>query len=162
MAEEDRAQDLDEDECRELLAAHHLGRVAVDDDAGPVVLPVNYLLDRERIVFRTGDGTKLEAARRGAPACFEVDDVDERRRSGWSVVVRGTLATITEDTRLERLRRLPLEPFVGGEKASYVELRATSMAGRLIPVPDEIPRGWFEAPDLGHIWKDMDAGDLGM
>lgn len=162
MSRPERVRELEAGECRELIARHHLGRVAVDDGDGPVVIPVNYLVDRGRVVFRTDEGTKLQAAQAGAPAGFEVDDVDERRRSGWSVLVRGTLAPITEEAELERLRRLPLHPFVGGEKATYVEVRDTSISGRLIPVPDEVPRGWFDAPDLGHIWKDVDAGDLGV
>jgi uncharacterized protein len=36
--------------------------------------PVNYLIDGDDIVFRTGEGTRLDAARSGALVTFEVDD----------------------------------------------------------------------------------------
>ena len=44
--------------CLSLLARHSFGRVGLSVDALPVVLPVNYVLDGERCVFRdfaTGD-----------------------------------------------------------------------------------------------------------
>jgi nitroimidazol reductase NimA-like FMN-containing flavoprotein (pyridoxamine 5'-phosphate oxidase superfamily) len=40
------------------------------------VLPVNFCLDAERIVLRTGEGTKLDAASRNAVVSFEVDEID--------------------------------------------------------------------------------------
>ena len=36
-----RIEELAEDECRRLLAEHHLGRLALVDNRGPLVLPVN-------------------------------------------------------------------------------------------------------------------------
>ena len=36
-----RIGEPDNTECRELLAGRHLGRLALVDDRGPVVLPVN-------------------------------------------------------------------------------------------------------------------------
>jgi hypothetical protein len=39
-----RWQELTKSECFELLACEHLGRVAVVDDRGPVVFPVNFVL----------------------------------------------------------------------------------------------------------------------
>jgi nitroimidazol reductase NimA-like FMN-containing flavoprotein (pyridoxamine 5'-phosphate oxidase superfamily) len=41
-----------------------------------VVFPVNYVLDRHTVVFRTEPGTKLHAAARGSRVCFEVDRAD--------------------------------------------------------------------------------------
>jgi nitroimidazol reductase NimA-like FMN-containing flavoprotein (pyridoxamine 5'-phosphate oxidase superfamily) len=38
----------------------------------PSVVPVNYLLDNDRIVIRTDAGSKLAAALRGASVAFEV------------------------------------------------------------------------------------------
>ena len=59
-------QELIRSECFALLAREHLGRVAVVDDHGPVVFPVNFVVDRHMVVFRTDDGTKLDAACRGS------------------------------------------------------------------------------------------------
>jgi hypothetical protein len=82
-------QELTKSECFELLARERLGRVAVVDDRGPVVFPVNFVLDRHMVVFRTGEGTKLDAACRGRRVAFEIDGTDAAAHTGWSVLVRG-------------------------------------------------------------------------
>jgi uncharacterized protein len=63
---EPRIEKLGDSECRELLAGQHLGRLALVDARGPVILPVNYVVDRDAPVFRTDPGTKLDAAAEGA------------------------------------------------------------------------------------------------
>ena len=74
-----RVETLTVAECRELLNGHHFGRFAFVDSVGvlPSIVPVNYLLDEDKIVIRTDAGSKLAAALRGAPVAFEVDGVDE-------------------------------------------------------------------------------------
>jgi uncharacterized protein len=88
-------QELTKSECFELLAGQHIGRVAIVDDQGPVVFPVNYILDRHAVVFRTDEGTKLGAARSGNRVAFEIDGVDAGTCTGWSVVVRDEATEIT-------------------------------------------------------------------
>lgn len=80
---------LDREECLTLLAQATLGRVALSVGALPTILPVNFRLMDEHVVFRTGVGSKLDAATRGAVIAFEVDDVDPIEHTGWSVVVTG-------------------------------------------------------------------------
>jgi len=55
-----RLVDLSRDECLELLAAMSVDRIAYTTDDGPRVLPVNYVLEGESVVFRTvSDGEGL-------------------------------------------------------------------------------------------------------
>ncbi len=88
---------IDRNQCLRLLAAETLGRVGVLDGGHPLILPVNYALDGDQVVFRTGEGTKLDALR--GPACFEIDHHDAETRTGWSVVVRGRLEPATADQK---------------------------------------------------------------
>src|SRR5215216_1509660 len=74
----------------------------------PSIIPVNYLLDDDKVVIRTDAGSKLAAALRGAPVAFEVDGVDETRQVGWSVVVRGRAEELTDEDKLAELRQTPL------------------------------------------------------
>lgn len=158
---EPRVEELGVDTCLGLLSRHHFGRVAVTDEHGPVVLPVNYTVDRGSVVFRTAEGTKLDAAVRVATVAFEVDEIDEATRSGWSVVLRGVLEEVTDPGELERLRAQPLKPFVGGERERFVRVWSASISGRRIVVPDDAPPGWFEPERLGHRYRGVDADDLG-
>jgi hypothetical protein len=74
---------------------------------------------------------------------FEVDAIEEATRTGWSVVVRGTLADISDPAQLERLRALPLYPWAPGEKSRYVRVRPFSVTGRRITIPDDLPFTWW-------------------
>jgi len=67
---------LDRDQCMGLLAGVNLGRVALHTRALPVVLPVNFALAGDRIVFPTDRGTRLAAGTNEAVVAFEADDID--------------------------------------------------------------------------------------
>jgi nitroimidazol reductase NimA-like FMN-containing flavoprotein (pyridoxamine 5'-phosphate oxidase superfamily) len=96
---------------RKLLAGRHLGRLAIPDWDGPMIFPVNDVFDQDLVIFRTDPGSKLDVATEGESVAFEVDATDEATRTGWSVVVRGTLAEIIDPADLARLRALPLYPW---------------------------------------------------
>jgi uncharacterized protein len=130
-----RWQELTRSECFELLAHEHLGRVAVVDDLGPVVFPVNFVLDRHMVVFRTDAGTKLDAACRGSRVAFEIDGTDAAAHTGWSVVVRGEAVEVTDPAELARLRKRPLDPWAPGAKAHYVRILPAALTGRRILAP---------------------------
>ena len=128
-------QELSKSECFGLLAQEHLGRVAFVDDLGPIVVPVNFILDRHMVVFRTDEGTKLDAACRGSRVAFEIDGADEAARTGWSVVVRGETVEVTDPAELVRLRKLPLDPWAPGAKTHYVRILPAKLTGRRIWAP---------------------------
>ena len=127
-----RWQELTRSECFELLAGERLGRVAVADDLGPVVFPVNFVLDRHTVVFRTEAGTKLHAAGRGARVCFEVDHGDAITRTGWSVIVRGEITEVTDRSELARLAALPLQVWAPGVRDRLVRILPAVLTGRRI------------------------------
>jgi nitroimidazol reductase NimA-like FMN-containing flavoprotein (pyridoxamine 5'-phosphate oxidase superfamily) len=125
-------QELTKTECFELLAREHLGRVAMVDDRGPVIFPVNFIIDRYTVVFRTGEGTKVRVARGGSRVSFEVDGADLADRTGWSVVVRGEAFEVTDRGELALLRELPLKPWGPGAKNHYVRILPAAVSGRRI------------------------------
>lgn len=132
-------------ECRELLDRHHFGRLAFVDSVGvlPSIIPINYLLtDDDKVVFRTDAGSKLAAALRRAPVAFEVDGVDEHRRTGWSVLVRGRAEELTDDAQLAQLRETPLLAWAPGAKKHYVRINASKVSGRRISIAD-LPSNWW-------------------
>jgi nitroimidazol reductase NimA-like FMN-containing flavoprotein (pyridoxamine 5'-phosphate oxidase superfamily) len=122
---------LSVEDCLALLGAHRFGRVGVVVAEKPMVFPVNYLLDGDTVVFRTGVGTKLSGAALGH-VCFEIDGIDESERTGWSVIVQGVGHEITEaiDQRSTDLRELEVQPWVPGEHAHWVAIQPESITGR--------------------------------
>jgi len=130
-----RWQELTKCECFGLLAREHLGRVAFVDDRGPMVLPVNFILDRHMVVFRTDEGTKLDVARSGGRVAFEVDRSEAATHTGWSVVIRGEAVEVTDPGELARLRELPLDSWAPGAKSRYVRILPAVLTGRRISAP---------------------------
>ena len=123
---------MDRESCLEQLAAGSLGRIAALSGGRPICLPVNYLVDDDRIVFRTASGTTFDAAVRGAPVAFEIDDSDPETHSGWSVMVSGVAEEILHPDEIARLEQLPLEPWVPGEMQHWVAIRIESVSGRRV------------------------------
>jgi nitroimidazol reductase NimA-like FMN-containing flavoprotein (pyridoxamine 5'-phosphate oxidase superfamily) len=121
---------LDRDACLELVAGVRLGRVAVSTEALPVVLPVNFALDGDRVVFSSAPGTKLYVAATGAQMAFEADDVDAETRSGWSVCITGPGTVVADPAETARLRELDLDTWGAEGEESYVVIEPQVVTGR--------------------------------
>jgi nitroimidazol reductase NimA-like FMN-containing flavoprotein (pyridoxamine 5'-phosphate oxidase superfamily) len=96
------------------------------------MFPVSYRRDGATIVFRSDDGTKLDAIAEDDAVAFEIDELDPRARSGWSVTVMGRAVEVTDDAESEAIRRLHLEPWAPGPKARYIRIVPDSIGGRRI------------------------------
>jgi nitroimidazol reductase NimA-like FMN-containing flavoprotein (pyridoxamine 5'-phosphate oxidase superfamily) len=101
------------------------------------VFPVNFVLDRHMVVFRTDEGTKLDAACRGSRVAFEIDGTDPAARTGWSVLIRGEAIEVSDPGELARLRKLLLDPWAPGAKGHYVRILPAALTGRRIGAPGE-------------------------
>lgn len=121
--------------CWNLLATTTFGRVGLLVDDKPEVLPVNYAIDGESILFRTGEGTVLTQASLTMVA-FEVDQVDPRDHSGWSVMVQGFARDIGDaiDPTSERIKRLSLVTWAPGTRARWIHIQPEKVTGRRIYV----------------------------
>ena len=121
---------LDREECLRLLSWTTLGRIAISSETGPTVLPVNFCLAGDRILIRTNEGMKLDAAASNAVVAFEVDDFDSLYHSGWSVVVKGVAREVTDPDDLERIGRAPLPRWAPRGAGHVIEISTDSVSGR--------------------------------
>jgi nitroimidazol reductase NimA-like FMN-containing flavoprotein (pyridoxamine 5'-phosphate oxidase superfamily) len=131
-------RDLSPQECRTLLSTHGVGRVAVSaPDGRPAVVPVNYDVVDDAIVFRTAPHS-VPAAAAETEVAFEVDHVDETLSQGWSVLAVGPAHVVTEPEAVRTLaRRAHTTPWAGGEREMWVSIRPTSLTGRRIAPDDQ-------------------------
>ena len=122
---------LARDECFELLATAAVGRVGLVVDGKPEVLPVNYVVDADAIVFRAADASVLTKAAL-QPVAFEVDRIEAATHSGWSVLVHGVAQDVSHavDTMSEHVRRLALVSWAPGERHRWFRIKADSVSGR--------------------------------
>lgn len=125
--------ELNHRECLELLARGSVGRVAFCTPRGPEIIPVNYTLVEESLVFRTTPYGALATHGRGAPIAFEVDELDPVERSGASVVARGRCDWLDERTALEEVRLFhDPEPWAPGARFLYLRLEWDVLSGRRV------------------------------
>lgn len=131
--DEPQLEELDRAECLRLLGTQSVGRVAVSQRGlAPHVVPVNYTVFEETIVFRSDDGTKFRLLLT-EPVSFEADFVDDFHRGGWSVLVQGLAY---EESEWEvALDETDVKPFAPGQKSHWARLVPHSITGRRIALP---------------------------
>ncbi|MBB6349074.1 trehalose/maltose hydrolase-like predicted phosphorylase/transcriptional regulator with XRE-family HTH domain [Nonomuraea muscovyensis] len=128
---------LQPEECLRLIAPGGIGRVAFGGPQGPTVLPVNYKLHEGAIVFRTAYGGPMDQSlRTGLEGVeikigFEVDQIDEARREGWSVLVQGPAHHVPQE-ELRQVTGAGVSPWAGGERELYIRIVPHQITGRRI------------------------------
>ena len=119
------------EECLRLLASVPVGRVGFIADGELVILPVNHVVDGQYVAFRTAHGSKLSAAEGQNLATFEADHYNEQTRSGWSVVVTGSVEVVDAEADVRRLTCRGLHPWVTAvQHPIWLRIRPTSITGR--------------------------------
>jgi hypothetical protein len=74
---------------------------------------------------------------------FEIDGIDERERTGWSVVVPGRAEEVVDRNWLDELRQTPPLPWARGDRSQYVRIRPELVTGRCISVA-ELSSNWWD------------------
>jgi nitroimidazol reductase NimA-like FMN-containing flavoprotein (pyridoxamine 5'-phosphate oxidase superfamily) len=123
--------ELTAEECLSLLRTRTVGRIGVATPAGPIIVPVNYALSDETIVFRTLPYGVIANNANLVDVAFEVDSLDEGMQEGWSVLAAGPCRRI-EDSDEVRLIRAEWDPtpWADGHRNLYFRIGWTSLTGR--------------------------------
>jgi len=126
-----RLQAMSRDECLRLLASRSLGRVAFTERALPSIRPVNYALVGSHLILRTeseGLGRRLD----GQIVAFEVDEFDDERSTGWSVVLTGTARLLRHPGELVRNDAVSPVPLAGAGRDGTVCIVPGQISGRRV------------------------------
>lgn len=121
---------LDRTECLRLLGTATLGRIGFTSRALPTVLPVNFHLDGERIIVRTGRGGKLDTAAHEGVVAFEVDEFDPIYHSGWSVAVTGVASVLRDPAELDRVAHQPVSRWAPAGAEAVIVISTEVVSGR--------------------------------
>lgn len=135
--------ELDADECWALLRTADVGRLAVLTADGPDIFPINFAIDHGTVVFRTAEGTKLEASTHGARVAFEVDGLDVAAGTAWSVVMKARGEAVAQLEELVDTVDLPLFPWQASPKPRFVRLVPDAVTGRRFRV---VPHSTWTPP----------------
>ncbi|MER8105970.1 pyridoxamine 5'-phosphate oxidase family protein [Kitasatospora sp. NPDC094016] len=119
---------LTEPECWELIGTHGVGRIALPLQPGPVVVPVNYVVDDRTVAYRT---TERGAPPEGTSLSFQIDHIDEYLGRGWSVLLLGTAHHVHDPAALNHLAGLPgAIPWAGGDRTCWIRISPDEITGR--------------------------------
>lgn len=133
MTDKPAIEELDVDECWAHLGQRWVGRLAVSVSNRPDIFPVNYVVDSGAVVVQTAPGFKLAAAVLGSGVAFEVDEIDEVTRTGWSVVIHGKATEVESVEGLLEAQDLHVGPWAAGEKNHFIRIEPDEITGRRIP-----------------------------
>ncbi|MGB6578269.1 MAG: pyridoxamine 5'-phosphate oxidase family protein [Streptosporangiaceae bacterium] len=131
-------EELDEAESLRLISAGGIGRIAYQSRFGPAVLPVNYQWHNGAVVFRTTRHSALdEDLQTGITGgdyevAFEIDEIDEIGRQGWSVLLQGPAHHVDSEAERESAEQAGVEPWPAGERELFVRIVPHRVTGRRI------------------------------
>lgn len=130
-------EELSYGKCRGLLAGGVFGRVAVCTGDGPRILPVNYSVVEESVIFRTSAYGVVANHDWASTMAFEVDHVDYSDQRGWSVVAIGRGERVEDPDELALIKRTwDPRPWAAGVRPLYVRLAWRELTGR------RLGQGW--------------------
>lgn len=126
-------------ECWQLLASVSIGRVVFTHHAMPAIRPVNHFIDGRTIIIRTHDGAAIasrameqsadsEDRPTGSVVCYEADDLDPVRHTGWSVIATGFARLVTDPADIARYAAVT-EPWIAGEMNQVVVIEPQLITG---------------------------------
>jgi nitroimidazol reductase NimA-like FMN-containing flavoprotein (pyridoxamine 5'-phosphate oxidase superfamily) len=133
-----QAVELTEDECWRLLETAPLGRVVFTHRAMPAIRPVNHIVDGRTVIIRTHLGSAVASRPHddqpgdgrppGTVVCYEADDLDPVRHTGWSVIVTGLARLVTDPAEIARYS-FAVEPWIAGDMSQAVAIESTFISG---------------------------------
>jgi hypothetical protein len=114
-----------------LLASVSLGRIVFTRFAMPAIRPVNHLVDDQAIIIRSHLGaaiTYYADSGGGVVVCYEADDLDPVRHTGWSVIATGMAALVRDPAAIARYQQL-LEPWVEQQMDYVIAITPRDITG---------------------------------
>ena len=124
--------EMSEAECKQLLAQHTAGRVGFMAGDGPQILPVTYQYRNGSVIFRTSPYGPLAGLVRRTSVAFEIDGIDEKSKSGWSVLVMGFADAMAHDYLLTSAWETGPVPWADGVRNLFIEITPRKISGRSV------------------------------
>lgn len=136
-------------DCRRLLPAAPVGRLAVATPNFPTLEPVSFAVVEGELVLAARAGSAGDAVAPGAVVAFEVDVLEPGERRGWSVVVKGHVEDLDAD--VAAIVRPMLSPWAVDPADRLLLIRSERITGQRIvsgasPSPAVMPAAPSDGP----------------
>lgn len=134
--------ELSDLESWEVVRTHEFGRLAYHLVGEVHIVPINYCVDGEHLIFRTAEGSKLLGIHMNNDVAFEIDEIHDE--TATSVVLRGR-ARVLEGDEAYCAEMHPLRPWVPTPKFVIVAIETTEITGRRF----KLDRPWLHMQPEG-------------
>jgi nitroimidazol reductase NimA-like FMN-containing flavoprotein (pyridoxamine 5'-phosphate oxidase superfamily) len=138
MTSHNPVHELHPEESWDFLRSREFGRLAFHLLDEVHIVPINYVVDGQRLLFLTTEGSKLLGMTMNADVAFEVDEVEGEHAT--SVILRGRARQLVGEAAWVA-ERLPMRPWVGTPKYIVVEITGDEITGRRF----DLSRPWMHA-----------------
>lgn len=115
---------IDDTECWALLKDTEVGRIAWNAPDGLTIVPVNFAVVDQTIVFHTSAASPLAALAEGAQVAFQADEIDRDSAIGWSVLAQGTTSPAGPE--------LASRSWLAEDRIVGILVRPTRLSGRVV------------------------------
>lgn len=124
-------------EALALLADVQLGRIVYTENAMPAVRPASHLVDDGVIIARSHDGSEVvpDDSQRETVVAYQVDDIDQGARLGWSIVATGPATPVRDPEEISRYTAV-LPGWVEGGSEQLIRIDPGIVNGYRLTEPD--------------------------
>lgn len=101
----------------------------------PAIRPVNHLIEGRKIIIRTHLGaaiasraTEQSSDSQGSVVCYEADELDPVRHTGWSVIATGLARLVADPADIARYANA-VEPWIAGDMNQVIAIEPQFISG---------------------------------
>lgn len=126
------SEEISPDQCWALIAGQTTGRLGFLLDGWVTIFPLNCVIHDRTVYFRTSPEGVI-ARQQISRAGFQLDHIDAGTRSGWTILVNGTLQRATDPELLKTLWGRPAEePWAPGQRNVFFGISTEKISGRQV------------------------------
>ncbi len=143
---------LSGEEMLRMLATERVGRIGLNDEPQPYVVPTDFAYgDGVIYIHSPRGGRKTELAQRGGHVCFEVDRFNDGVTEYRSIIIRGPIHEIKDDAEKARAMRILAEKAkASGDHTPHTHSATRPSSGISIFRIDIEEMTGVKSPDSGH------------
>ena len=104
-------EEITDDRAKRFLEEAAVAHIGVISDGEPYVTPMSFVLEGNRILFRTKPGKRYQGMVENPTVSIEASTFDEETGDWVSVIVKGTASLVIDDATIELTVQLLLQKY---------------------------------------------------
>jgi nitroimidazol reductase NimA-like FMN-containing flavoprotein (pyridoxamine 5'-phosphate oxidase superfamily) len=144
--------ELSGEEMLQMLKTERVGRIGLNDELQPYVVPTDFAYgDGAIYIHSPRGGHKTELALKGGHVCFEIDHFNEEVTDYRSVIIRGPIHEVKDNAEKARAMRILAEKAkASGDHTQHTHGTSSPSAGISIFKIDITEMTGVKSPNGGH------------